>query len=276
MPQIRWTASAPALIVALLLAGCGSSSDNDESGSDTAGSGEVQTIATTIPFPPYTDQVDGEFVGIEKDLITEIAGAAGFKIKIVNVPKFEALIPGMLSGRYDAAYDAFGDNPVRHEQFKTVDWLGYRWGLAGPKGKFSDGSELCGKHVAVQAGSQVMIDALKAYSDEACGSDPIDQVELPIGQQTSAVKSGRADAMVTDTISLPGVLEKTPSFAPVGDPYGTPVLGGLLVPAKNEALANQVVQGLKKIIADGTYEEIMRKWEVADAAYKKATVNAGE
>jgi polar amino acid transport system substrate-binding protein len=217
--------------------------------------------------------VDGEFVGFEKDIIAAVAEKSGFEIEIVNVPKFESLIPGMLSGRYDAAYDGFVDNPDRHEQFKTVNYYGSKWGIASVKDRVADAAALCGKRVATQTGSQPMEDALEAFSKETCSGDPIKQVSLPIGQQPSAVKSGRADAMVTDTISLPGLLEKNPTFAQVGEPYGEPVIGGILIPAKNTELADAFVKGLKSIIDDGTYDEVMEKWKLGDSAYKDATVN---
>lgn len=250
-----------------------SSSPAEAASSSAATANETFTVATTVPFPPYTDNVNGEFVGIEKDLITAIAKADGFSIIIENAPKFEALLPGMLSGRYDGAYDAFGDNPDRHEAFKTIDWLGYRWSLAAIDGKFSDTSELCGKRVTLQAGSATMIDAIQKYSDDTCAGAAIEQVPLPIGQQASAVRSGRAEAMMTDSISMPGLLEENVDFTVVGGPFGEQVIGGLLVPTSNADFADRVVRGLKTIIEDGTYDQIMTKWDVADASYKKATVN---
>jgi ABC-type amino acid transport substrate-binding protein len=256
-----------------MFAACGSSDEPESEPAAAETTGETYTIATTIPFPPYTDQVDGEFVGFEKDLIAAVAEKSKFEIEIVNVPKFESLIPGMLSGRYDAAYDGFVDNPERHEQFKTINYYGSKWALAAVADTFAAGADLCGKRVATQAGSQPMEDALTAYSKETCDGNDMKKVSLPIGQQPSAVKSGRADAMVTDTISLPGLLEKNPTFAQVGDAYGEPAIGGLLVPAKNAEFADLVVEGLKGIIADGTYDQIMGKWELTDSAHKDASVN---
>jgi polar amino acid transport system substrate-binding protein len=274
----RRTGLTAALVAAgaLMFAACGSSDEPESEPAASEPTAETYTIATTIPFPPYTDQVDGEFVGFEKDLIAAVAEQSKFKIEIVNVPKFESLIPGMLSGRYDAAYDGFVDNPERHEQFKTINYYGSRWALAALADKFATGADLCGKRVATQTGSQPMEDALTAYSKETCDGNDIKKVSLPIGQQPSAVKSGRADAMVTDTISLPGLLEKNTTFAQVDEPYGEAVIGGLLVPAKNAELADRFVTGLKAIIADGTYDEIMGKWKLDDSAYKDASVNVTE
>lgn len=267
----------PLACAALAIAGCGSSGDQDTAKDTKAdAAGKTYTVATTVPFPPYTDLVDGKFVGFEKDLITAAANANGFRIKIENVPKFESLIPGMLSGRYDAAYDAFVDNPARHRQFKTIDWSASQWELAAPKGKFSANTDACGKRVAVQAGSQPMIDALERFAKESCDGRGIKQVPLPLGQQPSAVKSGRADLMVTDSISMPGVLKKTPAFARVGEPYGKPEIGGLLVPASRSEFVDATVAGLKKIVADGTYDKIMAKWDITNAAYDKATVNVAQ
>jgi len=265
-------------VVTAVGVGCGESdSDNNSADQKQAADGKTYVIGTSVPFRPLTDRVDGEFVGAEKDLIAAIADAQGFKIKIENAAKFESLLPGMLSGRYDAAYDGFIDNPERHKQFKSVNWMQYLWTFAAPKGT-EGGAALCGKNIVTLSGSQPMNDALRDYSKEVCPSDnPFKHVQLGTSQGPTAIKAGRGDAMIADSLTLPTTLEENPELEQVGEYWGEPALDALLVPARNAEFADNVVEGLKQIIADGTYDEILEKWDIPEAsAYKEATVNVAQ
>src|ERR1700704_2913272 len=133
---------APALAV-LAIAGCGSSSSSTSTSTPSTSSVSTPTvnaaIAAQVPAAMKTkgtldvateaQYAPNEFVapdghtiiGMDPDLVKALAAVMGLKVSVVN-STFEAIIPGLASGRYDLGASSFTDTKERE---KTVDFVTY-------------------------------------------------------------------------------------------------------------------------------------------------------
>ena len=135
----------PILLVAGLVAGCGSSkksstttSSSTTTASSSSSPGVDSTVAAQVPskFKSKTIVVaadatyaPNEFiasnghtvVGMDPDLAQALSAVMGTKVKVVNAT-FDSIIPGLASGKYDLGVSSFGDTKERE---KTVDFVTY-------------------------------------------------------------------------------------------------------------------------------------------------------
>jgi polar amino acid transport system substrate-binding protein len=131
----------------------------------------------------------------------------------------------------------------------------------------------------------VQADILRSYDEECtqAGPGPVIVSELPGETQVqTAVRSGRAVAEVVDS----AVAAYTAQTAGDGDmfevvtdeanPNGySPVYTGIGVLKKNAELSEAIHLALEATIADGTYAEILAKYELTNFGLDEAGFNLG-
>jgi polar amino acid transport system substrate-binding protein len=74
---------------------------------------EPVVVATEVPFPPYTDwDADGQIIGFDRDVTDEVCRRAKLDCQW-ETATFDALLPGVLSGRYDIAVGGITSSRAR-------------------------------------------------------------------------------------------------------------------------------------------------------------------
>src|SRR3977135_4063698 len=215
----------PALAL-LALAGCGSSSSsNSTSGASTGASKRTPStnpaiaaqvpaaikskgtlnVATEAQYAPNEFVApDGHtIVGMDPDLVKALAAVMGLKVKVIN-STFEAIIPGLASGRYDLGASSFTDTKERE---KTVDFVTYLSVGQAFLSKANGGpalntlSELCGHTVSVEKGTVEFEEAEK--QNKKCKSEGKATIKLLVfpGQNDAnlALSSGRSEVDYADS-----------------------------------------------------------------------------
>jgi polar amino acid transport system substrate-binding protein len=213
--------------------------------------------------------------GIDPDLATELGRKLGVRFTFVNTA-FDELIPSLRAERFDVIISSM---TVTSERAKEINFLEYF--LAGtsilvPKDnreRIGSMADLCGATVTLQAGT--IHEELVAAQQPRCGARRIKARPLDSGTQVVLeVKFGRADAALADfpvAAYNAKVSGQGDDFQVVGEqidpgPYGI----GL---RKDDAELQSVLQeALRAIIADGSYDRVLTKWNVADGALKTAEV----
>jgi polar amino acid transport system substrate-binding protein len=213
--------------------------------------------------------------GIDPDLATELGRKLGVRFTFVNTA-FDELIPSLRAERFDVIISSM---TVTSERAKEINFLEYF--LAGtsilvPKDnreRIESMADLCGATVTLQAGT--IHEELVAAQQPRCGARRIKARPLDSGTQVVLeVKFGRADAALADfpvAAYNAKVSGQGDDFQVVGEqidpgPYGI----GL---RKDDAELQSVLQeALRAIIADGSYDRVLTKWNVADGALKTAEV----
>lgn len=238
------------------------------------------TFVHDASYPPFESFAadNTTIVGFDVDLGDAIASTLGLKATHVNAG-FDTILAGISSKKYDVGMSAFSITP---ERAKTVDFVTYLDGgtgiavLAGnPKKLSMDPAKLCGHAIAAENGSTQGLNMLPQISAQ-CVKDgkPAIKSQLYPTQSAAnlALTSGRADAVIADTVSL-GVQAKLSKgqfeMAPGPDYQPAPTGVALL---KGSGLDQPISLALKHITDDGQMAKLMAKWDIPDSALNKSIV----
>jgi polar amino acid transport system substrate-binding protein len=280
--------------IATSLAACGSSGGSSPSGpsTPTIASSVDAALAAKVPAaikskgtiligtdstyaPSEFLATDGKTViGFDVDLFNAVAAKLGLKTQWQSAP-FDAIIPGVTSGKYDIGVSSFTINADRMKQVTMVSYFsaGTQW--AQKAGGSVDPNNACGKKVAVQKGT-VQVDDITARSS-ACtkAGKPaitIDQYQAQ-SDATAAVVSGKDDAMLADSpVSAYAVKQTNGQLALAGDIYESAPYGYVL-PKDQTDFGSAIASAVQELITDGTYNQILTKWGVQAGAITNPTVN---
>jgi polar amino acid transport system substrate-binding protein len=66
----------------------------------------------------------------------------------------------------------------------------------------------------------------------------------------------------------------TTLYRPLGKPFSSTLMGMAFLPDET-TLRDAFAFALKKVIADGTYDELIKKWKLDLSPYKDVTFDAG-
>ena len=302
MKARRWrrgTLLGLVLAVALAAAGCGDNGDSGGGGSTetTAGAAPAvdEALAAKVPdaiksdgklvigtdssYPPneFLDTDGKTVIGWDVDLFNAIAAKLGLKTEWQSAV-FDAIIPGIDSGKYEMGVSSFFITDERKKQADMVSYynVGTQWltKTGNPNGIQPDAA--CGKKVAVQTNTAQDTDDL-AKRQEKCKSEgkpaiTIDRYQRQ-DQATASVVSGKDDATLADSPVMAYAVKQTNGqLELLGDAYDTYFYGSVIKQGQAE-FAQAVADAVKALIADGTYKTILEKWGVQAGAIDSPAVN---
>ncbi|WP_211247746.1 ABC transporter substrate-binding protein [Cryptosporangium arvum] len=279
--------------VAAGLAGCGDDPSTSTAESSSAPSASADTdLASKVPDALKTDgkllvgvdssyapneflAEDGKTIqGFDIDLFTAVAQKLGLKAEF-QTADFDAIIPGISSGKYEVGVSSF---TINDERKKTVDMISYfnagtQW--AAKKGASIDIENACGKKIAVQQGT-VQVEDITARSKKCTtAGKPAIKIDQYDGQDqaTAAVVSGKDEATLADSPIAAYAVEKTNGqLELVGDIYDAAPYGYVVKKAQGD-FSQAVADATKALIADGSYKTILEKWGVEAGAITDPAVN---
>ncbi|WP_179402215.1 ABC transporter substrate-binding protein [Burkholderia guangdongensis] len=240
-------------------------------------------IAAIVPnYPPfeYKDPATDKLSGFDVDLGEALAAKLGVKLQWEET-SFDQMVSAVSTKRVDMILSGMTDTAPRHETVSFVDYI-----TTGPQfytlktkaGDFPNMDALCGKRVGTSRRTTFPTD-IAAWSDAHCVKAGKPAVVV-VGTDGSAdarlqLKQSRIDAAVQGGETLPyqNSVEQN-AYAPIGKPFIAQYTG-IGVGKDNHALQGAMQHALEQIIADGTYEKILKKWGLQEHAVQKAMLNAG-
>lgn len=272
------------------LTACGSSGTRDASASSSSAgipvpssvrtAGEL-AVGTSFIAPPFMYYTNGDTpTGVDVDLLGAIGKELGLKVVYSNV-QYESLVPAVTTGRYDVGALETADTAVREKTLNFIDYYKIEDSVivrAGNPGHVSS-SDLCGVSVSSASGSfesETLLPALDARC-KAAGKPALKITDFSdTSETTEAVLDGRDEAFV-DNVAVNaytakvsgGKLEALPGIVPgsAGN-----VAGFYL--AKNEtALITSLVDAIKALQANGTWQAVFKKWGISGLDVAPPTVN---
>ena len=223
------------------------------------------TVAADATYPPNEFiAADGHTViGMDADLAKALAQAMGLQAEVKNVT-FESIIPGLAANKYDLGMSSF---TVTKEREKTVDFVSYA--IAGTSFFVkADGgpnvqslADLCGEKVAAERGTTQEADA--TAQDKKCKAAGKPGVTVQVFPDQNSVNlalsSGRAEVDMSDSPPAAYAVEQSNGqFKLSGTQYGVAAYG-IAIP-KGSGLTKPVLDALKVVMADGTYNKIFQYW----------------
>ena len=125
-------------------------------------------------------------------------------------------------------------------------------------------SDLCGHTVAVEKGTTQETDATaQSVKCKAAGKKGVNVLTFPDQNGANlALTSGRAQVGMADSpVAAYQVKQSNGQFKLVGQPYGTAPYG-IAIP-KGNGMAQPILDALKELMANGTYNAILTKWGIA-------------
>ena len=267
-----------AMALLLSLAACGSSSASASTTSDEASASEAATseasaagaaagsdktwvIATDTAFKPfeYTDD-NGDFVGIDMDILAAVAEDQGFSYE-VQVLGWDASIAACQAGQADGMIAGASITDERKES----GWIfsdGYydaNQSMAVKTGSGITGfADLDGKDIAVKTGSMSATYAESMVDDY--GYNIVYFEDSPTMYQ--AVVGGQVAACIDDTPIMACNIKETGIDMEIVEGTGneSAAYGFAVFTADNQELVDMFNAGLANIKANGTYDEIIAKY----------------
>lgn len=253
-----------AAVVAFAMFGCGSKTDDKPAAStqaatEAATSGKVFEIATDTTFAPFEFQdKDGNYVGIDMDIIKAIAEDQGFQVKI-NPLGFDAALAALEAGQADGVIAGASIKEERKVKFEFSDpYYTAEVTMAVAKGSnIKEYKDLEGKNVAVKNGT-TGADFAKSIQDKyGFTISTFDKSDL----MYQDVLSGNSVACFEDyPVMAYGIqqgleLQLVDGIRETATDYGFVVKKG-----ENAELLAMFNKGLKNIKDNGKFDEIVDRY----------------
>jgi polar amino acid transport system substrate-binding protein len=235
------------LAAVLTLTACGGGSDS---------ASPALRVGTLSDARPNIFLKDGNYTGFDNELLKAIAAKQNLKLEFAATD-FSALLGQVASGRYDIASSAIAQTDERK---KTVDFsAAYDFETMSIQAKqgtpVTDEKGLAGKRVAV----------IQATIGDhwLTGTVPTAQaVRFPdYAAALTALKSGAVDAYILDqSIAEKNVTDNPDAKLVVVKSFVTDVPHGFAVKKGNADLLRKIDDGLKQVIADGTWLKLHQQF----------------
>ncbi|MFC5542359.1 MAG: amino acid ABC transporter substrate-binding protein [Bacilli bacterium] len=251
----------------MVLAACGSASDDEKNGSkEEPADKEKLIIGIDDHFAPmgFRDE-NNEIVGFDIDMARAAAEKMGVEVEFQPID-WSTKESELSSGRIDLIWNGYTITDERKEKVLfTKPYLENAQvvvTLADSPIKKID--ELAGKQVGVQALSSAL-DALNEH--------PISK-EVKLNEYKDNVlalqdlKNGRVDAVVIDKVVIEYYMTQEPDTFKILDEELAPEQYGVGVKKGNEALLEKLQAALDEMNEDGTAAEISEKWFGEDRVLK--------
>ncbi|MGZ4475085.1 MAG: ABC transporter substrate-binding protein [Nocardioides sp.] len=263
----RTMLGATAVAATLMLAACGSSTNNatDNAGSSTGAGANLDlvssgtlTVCSDVPYAPFEDfdktSASG-FKGFDIDIDSQLATDLGLKLKVLD-EDFDGLQSGLTlnAGTCDLVSSALTirADRAKHLLFSDGYYDSEQSLLVADGSPIKAIADLAGKKVGVQKGTT----GEKYANDNVKGAQI---VSFPSdAEMFLALKSGQVDALLQD---LPvNLAHQQAGGFQVVEKYSTNEQYGLAAKLGNTALIDAVNKDLAKMKSDGTYKKIYDKY----------------
>jgi len=244
-------------------------------------------ICSDFPYPPqeFFDE-NGNPQGLDVEIGNEIGARLGLKVQWVN-SVFDTIIAAVTSGKCDIIISAQNITTDRQKQVSMIPYFEAGQAFVAVKGNpnnINTTMDLCGKSVAAESGT-TEADFLNGTGDYV-GKGLTQQCEKA-GQKGPTVVVTQKDSDALQQLQANKVVVYA-SDSPVAAYYTVqhpdlfqlvgqlvePIQEGISVPcgeadctkAPLTPLGQAVEAALKSMMADGTYQKILTKWNLADGA----------
>ncbi len=240
------------LLMTVTLAACGGSNESANSATE----GDTVVVATDTTFAPFEfENENGEFVGIDMDLLKAIAEDQNIQYE-VKVLGFNAALQAVESGQADAVIAGMSITEERKNKFDFSDpYFDSGVGMAVSKDNedIKSYEDLNGKTVAIKTGTEGATFAQSIA--EQYGFEMITYEDS--ANMYEAVKSGHAVACFEDYPVLGYAITQGQPLKMVGEleagnSYGVGVRKG-----ENAEFLEKFNAGLKNLKESGKYDEIL-------------------
>lgn len=249
-------------VPALLLAAC---SGGDKEGTPNTSttppesSEQVYKVGIDVTYPPFEFEQNGEYVGIDVDLIHAIAEDQGFEVEL-QAMDFKGIIPALQAGQLDVS---MGGMSITDERKNVVDFSEpyFEAGVSLVVNKDTTDiqkvEDLKGKRVAVKKGT--------VGANYATSIEPEIGFEIVQFDDSPAmfldVQNGNSVALFEDypVISY-AIAQQDLPLTIIGDRLNDDKYGIGVLKGENQEVLGKINEGLENLKESGEYQEILDKY----------------
>lgn len=287
---------ALAVVAALFLVtgGCGDDSEGGSPAGELTSIGQklppaiaqagVLNVGSDVAYAPveFFEEGTQNVVGIDIDLCNAMAAklGEGFTCRFMNTT-FDGIIPALQSKRFDIIMSALSDTEERRQAIDLIDYFNAGTSILVAKGNplgIRSLDDLCGRTIGLQRGTTQ--EDLANAQKTRCQGNGSDLEVLTFDKDTDALLALKAGRSAADMNDFPVAAYNARTS---GDGNDFEVVGEQLDPApygigvrkEDVGLRDALREALLAIIADGTYDDVLAKWDVAQGALKTAAINGG-
>lgn len=267
--MLRVAATASAL--AVVLTGCANYSQPTPAAPESSASAEAPaliaegklTVCTHLSYPPFQFKEGDAIVGFDVDVVDLIAAKLGVEQEIVDIDfgqitsgaVFAAQVCDLGAAAITITEERNAAAPFSDPYFDATQAL-----LVKADSPIADLPDLEGKILAVQTDTTGKIFAEENQAANGYEIKIFD--DMPTG--ANAVLADTADAAINDNGVLFDFAKNNPTTKVVKE-FATGEQYGLNVSTDNPALLAAVNQALADAKADGSFNEVYKKWFGVDA-----------
>jgi ABC-type amino acid transport substrate-binding protein len=242
-------------IASLVVVGCGSSDDDTTGGGGSGGGGgEPLTVGSDIPYPPFEQGKAGNYTGFDVELLEAVGKSIGREVEFEDT-SFDTIFLDLARGNFDVVASAA---TITDEREKTVDftnpyYISEQAILVEEGGEIDSVEKLAGATIGVQQGTT----GQEFVEEEGEAGELRKYPQGP--DAVNALKNGTVDAVVIDipvaenAVNAGQGLEVSAAI-PTEEEYGFAVAQG------ETELLEELNEGLKEVIDDGTYAKLYEQW----------------
>jgi polar amino acid transport system substrate-binding protein len=245
----------------------------------TAAATTVGSDVSGAPFE-YYGPPGHTMLGFDIDLLKAMSIRMG-PILVVN-HTFDDLLAAVRRGKFDLAMSAISDTRDREKLVDFIDYFIAGGGIMvrpGNPHRIFAIDALCGYSVSIERGTSYLADLQKQSDNcKAVGLGPMNLLTYDTDDAAfEAFMGGKGDAYIADypvavyrQKNLPGAS----SLVVAGGQFDV-VPYGIAVKKGNAAMQSAARSALLAVIADGTYDLLLKKWDIEAGALRSAPINAG-
>jgi ABC-type amino acid transport substrate-binding protein len=239
-------------IIAIFVAGCGSS-DDDTGGGGTTGGGTL-TVGSDIPYPPFEQGKSGNYTGFDIELMEAIGKKIGRTPEFQDT-SFETIFRDVAQGKFEAVISAATITEEREKAvaFSNPYYLSEQAILVKEGSDIESLEDLSGKTIGAQQGTT----GLELAKEKSDASEIRPFPEGP--DAVNGLKSGTIEAAIIDAPVAQNAVEKAGGVE-IAEKVPTEEEYGIALAKDNTQLLDEINQGLQEVIDDGTYTTIYKRW----------------
>jgi polar amino acid transport system substrate-binding protein len=246
------------------------------------------TICVDTSYPPQESlDANNTAFGSDIDLATQIAARMGLTLTVKSTV-FDSVIPALTGGSCDAIVSAQTITTTRLQQVDMIPYFAAGQSFVVAKGNplnIKTVDDLCGKTVAAEKGT-IEADNIVGAGDYAGAG--LSKACTDKGKAAITLKEYDKDtdallALSAGTVAVHFTDEPVAGYEVKQGPDKYEIVAamtlehspeGISVTKNHTALRDAIKAALLATIADGTYMEILTRWNVQSGAITAADVNA--
>ncbi|TDC74294.1 substrate-binding periplasmic protein, partial [Streptomyces hainanensis] len=255
--------------------------NDDEDGNVVAGGLTVHAGTAHDPVV-FVEDGGGELAGFEVDLVEAIGERLDMPVTFDLADERRTAAEEAVRAGGTGAHVAvgnFADNDTEREAL-GVDFVNHfmdGWAVMSPDPEQSgDLDDLCGLRVTLYPGGQPEEDAVREHTADCDTPAEIVPAETK-DDMVAAIRADEADVAVMSYTQAAyyAAAENPDAGLSVSFPRGNRGARGIAVPAGQVELRGAVFDAMGELMRDGTYQELLRRWHIEEAAVDAPDVNLG-